>query len=197
MLDNVKNFLSSRLRGAALTMVAGAIMTATTVHADPFNSVVLVPPADLPVLARQNGEAMLLHETIDGRTLLYVEQQQGARLAVFDVTDPVHIKGENSVQLNASGPFDFVSPLGDQAELVRLRQSHEDAVLSFPRAKAPSLKMVQASALQDPVSRPVDNALSVTKADTGTTFMLRENGLYVIRRPAQESIHQLMAISPN
>jgi hypothetical protein len=148
------------------------------------------------VLARQSGEAMLLHETIDGRTLLYVEQQQGARLAVFDVTDPAHIKGENSVQLASSGPFDFVSPLGDRAELVRFRQSQEDAVLSFPRVKYPSLKPLQGAALQDPILAPGNNVFSI-KTDTGTTFMLKEDGLYVIRRPALESIHQLMTISPN
>jgi hypothetical protein len=37
----------------------------------------------------------------------------------------------------------------------------------------------------------------VTKTDTGTTFMLTENGLYMIRRPAVEWNHQMMAISPN
>src|SRR5580698_6478511 len=119
MQDNLKNSSSKRLRGAVLSMAACAIAAATAAHADPFNNAVLVPPAALPQLAQQSGEAMLLHETIDGRTLLYVEQQQGARLAVFDVTDPVHIKGENSVSLDAQGPFDFVSPLGDHAELVR------------------------------------------------------------------------------
>jgi hypothetical protein len=196
MLENVRDFLSKRFRRTALTMVAGGIMSAATVHADPINGTVLIPPTELPVLARQSGEAMLLHDTIDGRTLLYVEQQQGARLAVFDVTDPAHIKGRNSVQLASPGPFDFVSPLGDQAELVRFRQSHEDAVLSFPRVKDPSLKALQRAAWQDPISAPGNNVLSV-KADTGTSFVLKEDGLYVIRRPAQESIHQLMTISPN
>jgi hypothetical protein len=37
----------------------------------------------------------------------------------------------------------------------------------------------------------------MTKGDTGTTFMLTDNGLYVIRRPGVESIHQLMMIPPN
>jgi hypothetical protein len=196
MRENVRDSLSKRLRRTTLTIVAGGIMSAATVHADPFNATVLIPPAQLPVLARQSGEAMMLHETIDGRTLLYVEQQQGARLAVFDVTDPAHIKGENSVQLASPGPFDFVSPLGDQAELVRFRQSHEDAVLSFPRVKDPTLKTLHRAAWQDPILAPGNSVLSV-KADTGTSFVLKEDGLYVIRRPAQESIHQLMTISPN
>jgi hypothetical protein len=37
----------------------------------------------------------------------------------------------------------------------------------------------------------------LTKADTGTTFLLTEKGLYVIRRPAIETVRQILAISPN
>jgi hypothetical protein len=91
------------------------MVTAPAVHANPYSNIVVVPPTDLPELARQTGEAMLLRDTIDGRTILYVEQEQGARLAIFDVTDPGHIKGDGSVQLGADGPFDFVSPIGDKS----------------------------------------------------------------------------------
>ena len=37
----------------------------------------------------------------------------------------------------------------------------------------------------------------LTKVDTGTTFLLTEKGLYVIRRPAIETVHQVLAISSN
>jgi hypothetical protein len=37
----------------------------------------------------------------------------------------------------------------------------------------------------------------MTRTDTGATFMLTENGLYQIRRPAIGWIHQLMEIPPN
>jgi hypothetical protein len=231
---NVSGKLSKRLRRAAMAIVASGIVTAPTVHANPSNNIVLVLPTDLPELARQSGEAMLLHETIDGRTLLYIEQNQGARLATFDVTDPVHIKGEGSVQLDASGPFDFVFPLGTHAELVRFRKGYEEAVLDLHKVNAPNLKTVQGLTLQGPITRlgndgftvtsqaaevqpardyqVVDTVNSqelnrvldvkqvreeVTKADTGTTFMLTQNGLYVIRRPAVESIHQMTMITPN
>src|ERR1700693_4210851 len=117
MEQNVRNHLQKRFRGAAVAIFAIAAVAAGTVHASPPNPVVVVPPTDLPALARQTGDAMLLHETIDGRIMLYIAQNQGARLATFDVTDPLHIRGEGSVHLDASGPFDFVSPVGDQAEL--------------------------------------------------------------------------------
>jgi hypothetical protein len=195
MHENARGELSGHLRRVAMAIVAIGAVAAATVHAHPCDNIVLVPPADL-----------------DGRTLLYIEQNQGARLATFDVTDPVHIKGNGSVQLDASGPFDFISSLGNQAELVRFRQ-RQDAVLDLPRMKDPQLKTVQGLTL--PAARDYQVLDTVTayelnrvfdvnpvraeisKADTGTIFMLTDNGLYVIRRPGVESIHQLMTIPPN
>jgi hypothetical protein len=232
MKENVKDRPSKRLRRAATAIVACGLMAAAAARANSSDNIVVVPPPELPALARQTGEAMFLHDTIDGRTLLYIEQNQGARLAAFDVTDPVHIKGKGSVRLDASGPFDFVSPLGDHAERVRYRQSHDEAVLDLPMIKDPHLKTVLGLTIQDPITtlgkdgftvsgqakagprdyQLLDTAYSgeinrvfdikqareeVTKTDTGTTFMLTENGLYVIRRPAVEWNHQLMVIAPN
>src|SRR5271168_3741722 len=174
----------------SMAIAASSIMAAGVVHANPSNNTVLVPPADLPALARQGGEAMLLNDAVDGRTLLYVEQNQGAQLAIFDVTDPSRIKGEGSVQLDAAGPFDFVSPLGNQAELVRYRQGDKDAVLNLHKEKTPVLEPVP-----EQITRPGSDGLAVntqtalTKADTGTTFLLTEKGLYVLRRPAVETVH--------
>jgi hypothetical protein len=161
------------IRQIAIAIVASGVVAATAVHANPSNNVVLVPPTDLPELARQSGDAMLLHETSDDRTLLYIEQNRGARLAIFDVTDPVHIKGEGSVKLDATGPFDFVSPLGKQAELIRFRQGHEVVETANTRdfSRVFDVKQVREE---------------VTNAGTGTTFLLTENGLFLIRRPAAE-----------
>ncbi len=222
-----------RLCRVAVTIAAGGLLMTTAAHASPSNNIVVVPPTDLPVLARQSGEAMLINNALDGRTLLYVEQNEGTRLAIFDVTDPGHIKGAGSVQLDASGPFDFVSPVGNQLELVRFRQSDENALLDL-RKKSPSLKAVQGLTLTGPVtrlggdgfivsghapgmqkildyqlvetenSRELNQVFDVsqvreelTKVDTGTTFLLTEKGLYVIRRPAIETVHQVLAISSN
>jgi hypothetical protein len=233
MNENAVGKIAKRLRRAAMTIAVSGLVTATAVHANPSNNVVLVPPTDPPVLARQSGEAMLLSDALDGRTFLYIEQNEGSRLAILDVTDPGHIKGAGSVQLDASGPFDFISPVGNQGELVRFRQRDEDAVLDL-RKKIPSLKAVQGLTLTGPVTRLGNDGFSVsghapelqrawdyqvvetansrevnrvydvrqvreqlTKADTGTTFLLTEKGLYVIRRPAIETVRQILAISPN
>jgi hypothetical protein len=224
MKQNVKDRLSKDLRRAAIAIVATGSIAAPAAFAKPANNLIIVPPTDLPELARQTGEAMFLHDTVDGRTLLYIEHNQGAELAILDVTDPGHIKGEGLVQLDAAGPFDFVSTLGNRAELVRFQQGHGDAVLDFHAASAPTLKKVPGLTLQGPtmslgddgftVSAPgdadaqsardyqvVDTAASqemtrvvdvkqvrgeIAKADTGTTFLLAEGGLYVVRRPAVE-----------
>jgi hypothetical protein len=224
MKDNVRNQLSKCLRRAAMAIAASGIVTMPAVSANSSNKIVIVPPTNLPELARQTGEAMLLHDTIDGRTILYIEQEQGARLAIFDVSDPVHIKGEGSVQLGAAGPFDFVSPLGSKQELIRFRQGDEDAVLDLHKVRDPNLQTVQGLTLRGPITRlgnegfivarqntevspardyqVVDAASAqelkkvfdvkqvrgeISKANTGTTFLLAEDGLYVVRRPAVES----------
>ena len=76
---------------------------------------------------------MFLHASADGRTLLYVEQSQGARLAIFDVTNPARIKSAGAVQLDVPGPFDFVSTFGNRAEIVRFRHGKGDALLDLIR----------------------------------------------------------------
>jgi hypothetical protein len=197
----------------AITAVLSAILASTVTYANPSNQIVLVPPTDLPTLAQQTGEAMFLHDTWDGRKLLYVEQRQGAELAIFDVTDPAHVKGEGSAQINAVGPFDFVAALGERAELVRFRQGQGDAVLDLH--KVPKLKNVQGlqtqtstsavdlgmnpsvrdyRVLESGKSQADDHVVEVkqvrqemTNADTGTTFLLAEKGLFLIRRPALET----------
>jgi hypothetical protein len=216
---------SSKKTWLAIAMIMSAAAPFQMSRANSLTSVVVVPPAELPALARQSGDAMFLRDVWDGRTLLYIEQDDGAQLAIFDVTDPAHVKGEGSAQLNAAGPFDFVAAVGEWKELVRFRQGQGEAILDF--RKAPTLKKVQGLDLHGStallrgdslnVAGPADLADSVqsprdfqvlqtgkahgengvievkqvrqeaTNAATGTTFLLAEKGLYVIRRPALES----------
>jgi hypothetical protein len=225
-----------KLSGAATRLSLATILAALTVvsagYANPSNDIVLVSPANLPSLARQGGEAMFLHDTKDGRIFLYVEQHQGTQLAIFDVTDPARVKGEGSVQLDASGPFDFVADLGKRGELVRFREGQGEAVLDL--RDNPVLTKVQGLDTRDstilladyasrltgqafaPVGQgtrdykifqsgdsPSDDRVievrqvrqDVTNPDTGTTFLLAENGLYLIRRPALEAAPEVFTSS--
>jgi hypothetical protein len=215
-----------------------AQMTLTAVAALPFagyaqarnhhssDKIIVVRPAELPELARVAGQAMMLHDTLDGRTLLYVEQNHGTRLAIFDVTDPAHVKAEGSTLVDAPGPFDFVSSLGADAVLVRFRNGRGEAVLDLRKVKAPTINMIQGlysqgatEFLGDDVlvvaKRPsvqsdaedtdyqvvdISNPLhpnplpdikqvleKITNDETGTTFLLTADGLYLIRRPVVEA----------
>jgi len=222
------------IRIAQFTLAAAAALplTASADAKNRPNTIIVVRPTDLPELARVPGEAMILHATGDGKTHLYVEQNNGARLAVFDVTDPANVKQESAAQLDARGPFEFVSSLGDNAELIRFQGGQGEAVLDLHKAKAPVIKMVPGLELQgaterlgndgfivsnqasaqsdtnDPDYQVVETADSrepnrvydvkqvreeMTNDETGTTFLLAADGLYLIRRPAVEYenfIHQ-------
>ena len=219
---NKKRFvrIAQVLLASAMTLTVTGLAKAKNKSSE---KIILVTPSELPVLARANGEAMLLRETSNGRTLLYIEQSQGARLAIFDVSDPANVEAEGTAQINASGSFDFVSSLGHNQELVRFRGGQGDAILNFRNAKSPTLNTVQGLDFQgsvqrlgnagfmvanQPVSAPADPNYEVvdlsnstgadlvygvkqvrqqiTNPDTGTTFLLTADGLYLVRRPAVE-----------
>ncbi len=106
------------------------------------NNLVVMEARDLPEQAQTPGNSLFLHSDNAGDTYLYVEQQQGARLSVFDVTDPARIKLVVSTPLAAQGAFDFVRPLGYSSELVYFRDSQKEAVLDLRKAKRPVLRMI-------------------------------------------------------
>ena len=118
MRQNLGGELLRNAPRLVLALLLGAMSVPSITYANPSNEIILVRPTDLPTLARQSGDAMFLHDTGDGRILLYVEQREGAQLAIFDVTDPAHVRGEGSVQLDAAGRFDFVADLGDRKSVV-------------------------------------------------------------------------------
>lgn len=153
MKENTGGKISNYLRLAAVTIFVVGIAVGPVVNGaqkpkektagKSSSELILVRPADLPELARKSGEAMLLHTNNDGRTILYVEQNGGVQLAIFDVTDPSNIKREHSAQIDAAGAFDFVSSLGDSDVLVRFRQGQGLAVLDLRKVWAPVIKTVQ------------------------------------------------------
>jgi hypothetical protein len=156
-----------RLRRAAVAAFAIGTVAAGTVHASPSSTVVVVPPTDLPALARQTGEGMRLHETCDGRILLYED-------AVLDLPGARDPRLLSVQELTSPSPTMDAPPAQDFGAI--------DTVLSYELSRMFDVKQVRAQ---------------MTRSDTGTAFMLTENGLYVVRRPAVEWIHQLMVIPSN
>lgn len=153
-----RKFLENSRQIAAAMVVCGV---AAAVYARPANDLVMVPPTNLPELAQHGGDAMLLRGTADGRELLYVEQDNGSHLATFDVTDPGDVKAEGSVQLDAAGPFDFVSPIGTRAELIRFRRDQAGAILDFRKAKVPYLETIEDFTVPGPITTLGNNGLMV------------------------------------
>jgi hypothetical protein len=138
----VINIIKSTL--ALSLVVAAAVLpksAAAEIHSR-SKDLVVIEPSDLPEQAQIPGNSLFLHPDSAGTRYLYVEQQQGARLSVFDVTDPAHIKLVVTTPLAAEDAFDFVRPLGDHAELVYFRHSQKEAVLDLRRAKRPMLRVI-------------------------------------------------------
>jgi hypothetical protein len=135
------------------TLALGLVVTAAVLATSPAeaeihsksNGLVVMEARDLPEQAQMPGNSLFLHSDNAGSTYLYVEQQQGARLSVFNVTDPARIKLVMSTPLAPQGAFDFVRPLGYAAELVYFRDSQKEAVLDLRKAKRPVLRMIPAT----------------------------------------------------
>src|ERR1700751_3431644 len=132
------------------TLALGLVVTASflstssaeaEIHSRSKQLVAMAAP-DLPEQAQTPGNSLFLHSDGAGSTYLYIEQQQGARLSVFDVTDPARIKLVVSTPLAAESGFDFVRPLGNNAELVYFPDGQKEAVLDLRKAKRPELRMI-------------------------------------------------------
>jgi hypothetical protein len=145
-----------------------ALAMTFTLHAEirsKSQGLVVVQPRDLPEAAQMPGNSLFLHSDGSGETYLYIEQQQGARLTIFDVTDPGKIKFVESITLTVPGAFDFVRPLDGHGELVRFRDNKGVAVLDLHKVKAPSLRIIG------------------TLSESGSTESLGETGFLMVNEP--------------
>jgi hypothetical protein len=146
----MKNIFNSAITVglAAATVFLPAISAQAEIHSK-SKDLVVMEARDLPEQAQARGNSLLLHSDSAGRTYLYVEQQQGTRLSVFDVTDPAHIRLTVSTPLPAQGAFDFVRPLGENAELVYFRDGQKAGILDLRKAKQPELRTLSLTANLD------------------------------------------------
>jgi hypothetical protein len=228
----MNNIIKSTLALGVVVAAAALTSTATAEVHSKSKDLVVMEAHDLLEQAQVSGNLLFLHSNNEGSTYLYVEQQQGARLSVFDVTDPARIKLVVSKPLAAEGAFDFVRPLGNNAELVYFRNGQKEAVLDLRKAARPVLRVIstvtdlgpaetlgesgllvtsQAHEYVPAVARDyqvIDIATSaptqlatvkdvkhrVTNDETGTTFLLGNKGLTVVRRLSAEydyQVHQM------
>ncbi|WP_158792827.1 hypothetical protein [Granulicella sp. L60] len=160
------NIISHRfiLKILGLAILMTPVVVEAEIHST-SKEIVVMDPHDLPEQAKLPGNSLFLHSDDAGSTYLFVEQQQGARLSVFDVTDPARIKMVSTTALNVSGAFDFIRPLDGRAELVRFRDGKGVAVLDLHKPSKPALHMVDAL------------------ADLGLTQPLGESGFLAVNEP--------------
>lgn len=102
--------------------------------------VIVIETNDLPELAQLPGDSLFLHSDNQGSTYLYIEQQEGTRLSVLDVTDPAHICIASTTRLRTRGAFDFAGALNGRTELIRYREGNHAAILDLHNAKRPQIK---------------------------------------------------------
>ena len=136
-----KNTLRLGLAAAAAALIV--LPMQAQIHSK-NHEIVVESPRTLPEQAQSIGNALFLHSDDAGSTFLYEEQGDGKRLAVFDVTDPAHIKVVSTQALEDHGAFDFVRPLDGRAELVRFRQGGAVGVLDLRKSNTPRLHLVSA-----------------------------------------------------
>jgi hypothetical protein len=182
-----------------------------------------------PIAATTDAQDLMLHTDNNGSTFLYVEQKQGAMLAVYDVTDPAHITLQASVPIGAHGSYDFVGTIGN-SELIAFRDGSGSGVIDLRQAMAPKLAMIAGTvpaaterlgesgylasnflaagpvagvtqprsvqvvetATEAPhvVSTVAKVTKQVARPETGTTFLLGENGVTVVRQIATERAYE-------
>lgn len=131
--------MRQRVGKALMGVLCAAVLTSQVVAKPTSKSIVVESPADLPELAQRSSEAMYLHQTGDGRTVLYLEQDQGRTLAILDVTNPAAIRALAQVSVDARSPYDFVQNTGDTAVLIHYRNHSGYALINFKKFKHPVL----------------------------------------------------------
>lgn len=139
------------MKSPAIVLTAALALGVPMANASTRNSktdIRVVPPSALPEVAQQASQDLLLHYSGAGTPYLYLEQKQGARLAVFDVSEPAHIQLAASVDTGVAKTYDFVQPVGSALELIRFRDGSGSALLKLGKAKAPRFEDIERSAVE-------------------------------------------------
>ncbi|HEV2273256.1 MAG TPA: hypothetical protein VGR96_03780 [Acidobacteriaceae bacterium] len=131
------------MKGITRAILASAlfvtVMGAQAAVRSRSGNIIVEQPENLPEAAQAVSLAMYLHDTGDGRSLLYLEQNEGRKLVILDVTDPARIRAVAQASIPATGPFDFTEEIGGSATLIRYRDHSGFAMLNLKRYTKPEL----------------------------------------------------------
>lgn len=123
----------------ATMILAGTLVQVQAAERPDSKAIRVETPANHPELAQEGAQALYLHIADDGRSLLYVEKENGSGLAVLDVTDPARIRRVADTEFSAPSAFDFVRNVGDNAVLVRYRDGSGFALMNLKHSRHPVL----------------------------------------------------------
>ena len=190
-------------KGIPLLLIGACLFWGNSAHASKKNrlpEVVVMRPTDLPPAAQLPGQSMYLRAVGFSR-YLYVEQENGKRLTVFDVSRPYSIKTVAEIEVN-SPRFDFLEAVSSDLVLVGIRDLNDSmklGVLNLQHPKKPVLRALgdaefgfvprERSAAMSQVEPGIeirDIRQEITDKELGSCFVLSANGLWIIRHPAIE-----------
>ena len=229
----MKDGIKKKIRKQTMVVAIFAAVLSVQANASVRSKTIIVEfPSDLPELAQGRSEAMYLHHTGNAQAILYLEKDQGRKLAILDVTDPAHIKAVGQVSIAAPSTYDFAQSLGNSVALIRYRDHSGFAVISFKSYKQPvltaepdylhpanaqsdgpnGLLLVSANGPSALAREPQYEVLSISgssgatplatvqnviqrvdRPQTGTIFLLNDQGVTVVRCLGAEREHQTEA----
>lgn len=196
----------------AVILIGVSLSWGNTAHAAKkghIPSVVVVRPSELPLAARGPGQAMYLRAVGFSR-YLYIEQENGKRLAVFDVSRPAHVKALAEIELNAP-QFEFLQAINERFVLLRFddpKTALSLGLLDLKHPKRPFLRNLGTSGTPSAPLEPSEVDQSppslvevgtgqreiITDEKLGSRFVLTAEGLWIIRHPATEQDFELEEI---
>jgi hypothetical protein len=166
-------------------LIAATFVVAVSVQAEVRSKAIVVEsPSDLPELARGRCEAMYLHRTAAAQAILYLQRDQGRKLAILDVTDPAKIRAVGQVSIDAPSAYEFVQDLADSGVLIHYRNHSGFAVISFKNYKQPVLK-----------SEPEYLHPASVEADGSSALLLVSANGASAPAPAREPDYEVLGIS--
>ena len=169
--------------GMKKCMVAAifAMIVSVQANANVRSKTIIVDlPSDLPELAQGPIEAMYLHHTHAAEVILYLEKDQGRRLAILDVTDPAHIHAVGQVSVTAPASYDFAQYLGNSTVLIHYRNHSGFAVISFKNYKKPVLTAEPGYLHPAKVQPDGSDAFLLVSAGSSTSSPAREPQSYEV-----------------
>lgn len=171
------------MKSTVIVLTAALVFGLPMANASSRNSqtdIRVVPLSALPEVAQQGSQDLLLTESGAGTPYLYLEQKDGARLAIFDVSEPAHIRLIASVNTGVAKTYDFVQPVGDALELIRFRDGSGSALLNLKKAKSPRIENFKTSAI-DAIEMLGDSGyLAATLRTDAQRFDLQRKDVQVV-----------------